>query len=48
MVRIPAGSFRMGGEYSDEKQHDVSVDSFAMGKYEVTFAEYDKFADATG
>ncbi len=53
MVRIPAGSFRMGdiqgGGSSDEKPvHRVSVGKFAMGMYEVTFAEYDKFADATG
>jgi sulfatase modifying factor 1 len=53
MVRIPAGSFRMGdiqgGGDSDEKPvHRVSVGEFAMGMYEVTFAEYDKFADATG
>jgi len=41
MVKIPAGRFRMGG-------NDVSVSAFAMGKYEVTFAEYDKFAEATG
>jgi formylglycine-generating enzyme required for sulfatase activity len=53
MVRIPAGSFRMGdiqgGGYSDEKPvHRVSIGKFAMGMYEVTFAEYDKFAEATG
>jgi len=53
MVRIPAGSFRMGdiqgGGFSNEKPvHRVSVGAFAMGKYEVTFAEYDKFAQATG
>ncbi|WP_083234993.1 SUMF1/EgtB/PvdO family nonheme iron enzyme [Candidatus Marithrix sp. Canyon 246] len=53
MVRIRAGSFRMGdiqgGGDSDEKPvHRVSVGKFAMGMYEVTFAEYDKFADATG
>ncbi len=41
MVRIPAGSFKMG----DNK---VSIKSFYMGKYEVTFAEYDLFAEATG
>jgi hypothetical protein len=40
MVRIPAGSFKMG----DNK---VSMKSFYMGKYEVTFAEYDQFAEAT-
>ena len=53
MVWIPAGSFRMGdiqgGGYSNEKPvHRVSVGKFAMGKFEVTFAEYDKFAEATG
>jgi formylglycine-generating enzyme required for sulfatase activity len=53
MVWIPAGRFRMGdiqgGGYSSEKPvHSVSVNGFAMGKYEVTFAEYDKFAEATG
>ncbi len=53
MVRIPAGSFRMGdiqgSGFSNEKPvHKVSVGAFAIGKYEVTFAEYDKFAQATG
>ncbi len=52
MVVLPAGSFKMGdiqgGGVSDEKPvHRVSVGRFAMGKYEVTFAEYDKFAEAT-
>jgi formylglycine-generating enzyme required for sulfatase activity len=52
MVVIPAGKFRMGdiqgGGGSDEQPvHDVSVKRFAMGRYEVTFAEYDKFAEAT-
>ncbi|MDM8562086.1 formylglycine-generating enzyme family protein, partial [Candidatus Marithioploca araucensis] len=53
MVVIPAGRFRMGdiqgGGASDEKPvHRVSIKQFAMGKYEVTFAEYDKFAQAKG
>ena len=53
MVIIAAGSFRMGdiqggGRNNEKPLHDVSVDKFAMGKYEVTFAEYDKFAEATG
>ncbi len=44
MVLIPAGTFCMG-----EKQsvHEVSVESFAMGRYPVTFAEYDYFCEAT-
>jgi formylglycine-generating enzyme required for sulfatase activity len=53
MVVIPAGRFRMGdiqgGGYSNEQPvHEVSVAQFAIGRYEVTFAEYDKFAQATG
>jgi len=51
MVQIPAGTFQMGSNdgNTDEKPiHPVSVKSFAMGKYEVTFDEYDKFCDATG
>ncbi len=53
MVMIPAGTFRMGdiqggGRDNEQPVHSVSVGQFAMGKFEVTFAEYDKFADATG
>ncbi len=53
MVWIAAGRFKMGniqgGGDSDEKPvHWVSLNKFAMSKYEVTFAEYDKFAEATG
>jgi formylglycine-generating enzyme required for sulfatase activity len=48
MVMIPAGTFRMGGEYSYEQPvHEVSVDRFAMGKFEVTVGEYMKFVKAT-
>jgi len=53
MVKIPAGSFRMGdiqggGDLDEQLVHWVSVSAFAMGRYEVTFEEYDRFADATG
>ena len=47
MVVVPAGRFRMGdlsgGGYSDERPvHDVTIAApFAVGKYEVTFAEWD-------
>jgi formylglycine-generating enzyme required for sulfatase activity len=52
MVLIPAGTFRMGditGNGMDREQpvHEVSVESFAMGRYPVTFAEYDYFCEAT-
>ncbi len=40
---------RFLGAASDEKPvHWVSVTRFAIGRYEVTFAEYDRFAVATG
>ncbi|MEQ8428283.1 MAG: SUMF1/EgtB/PvdO family nonheme iron enzyme [Gammaproteobacteria bacterium] len=52
MVVVPAGKFKMGStitRFSEEKpQHDVSVESFAVSQYEITFAEYEQFATATG
>jgi formylglycine-generating enzyme required for sulfatase activity len=50
MVVIGSGRFMMGGQGdSDEKVlHEVSIKDFAMGRYEVTFADYDRFAEATG
>ena len=54
MVVIPAGRFRMGdldgGDNPSEKPvHEVRIAKpFAMGRYEVTFAEYDRYAQATG
>jgi len=49
LVWIPSGTFQMGNnEIEDEKPvHPVTVKSFALGKYEVTFDEYDKFCEAT-
>jgi len=52
MVLIPAGTFRMGditgsGYSYEQPVHEVSVESFAMGRYPVTFAEYDYFCEAT-
>jgi formylglycine-generating enzyme required for sulfatase activity len=54
MVGLPAGCFLMGsppeepGRYSNERQHRVCVDAFAIGRTEVTFDDYDAFAAATG
>ena len=54
MVVIPAGRFRMGdlngGGYVEEKPvHEVRIaQPFAMGRHEVIFAEYDRYAQATG
>ena len=46
MVAIPGGTFRMGdisGEGDDDEKpvHSVTVPAFSMGKYEVTFAQWD-------
>jgi len=56
MVLVKGGSFQMGNVnnesegYSDEKPvHRVTLTyDYWMGKYEVTFAEYDAFCNATG
>ena len=54
MVEIPGGSFRMGcvsGRDCDDGEqpvHEVRVEAFELGKYEVTFEEYDRFTAATG
>ena len=54
LVVIPAGRFRMGcvsgRDCQDDERpvHDVELRSFALGKYEVTFEEYERFSRATG
>ena len=53
LVVVPAGRFRMGcvsGDCEDDERplHEVEVASFALGVYEVTFEEYDRFAQASG
>ncbi|MBP0049113.1 SUMF1/EgtB/PvdO family nonheme iron enzyme [Marinobacterium sp. AK62] len=54
MVVVPSGRFRMGdlhgqGDDNEYPVHDVNIaQSFALARHEVTFAEYDRFAEATG
>ena len=53
MVWVPAGSYDMGsarpGADPDERpQHPVRIDRFAIGRYEVSDAEYGRFARQTG
>ena len=54
MVAIPTGEFRMGslpgtGVTDEHPIHDVRiVKAFAMGRYEVSFDEYDHYVRATG
>jgi hypothetical protein len=52
MVEVPRGPFRMGdirkSGYENEKPvHDVMVGSIYVGRFEVTFEEYDRFCDDT-
>ena len=51
MVIIPAGKFNMGSTSSrnsnERPRHEVTVDQFAISQHEITFAEYDAFAEAT-
>jgi len=51
MVRIPAGTFRMGSDthYPEEAPaHDVAVGAFWIDRFQVTNREFADFVDATG
>ena len=56
MIALPAGSFTMGAPpdepgryYHEGPQHQVDIaQPFALGKYAVTFEEYDRYAAAAG
>ena len=49
MLTVDGGAFVMGaaGTLWAEPEHDVTVTSFAIGKYEVTFDQYDAFCNDT-
>lgn len=55
MVALPGGTFLMGSPDSEPErsgnegpQRQVRIGPFATGRIEVTFADYDCFAEATG
>ncbi len=54
MVALPQGSFKMGdshkqGDDNEYPVHTVTIQHrFALSRYEVTFAQYDRFAKDTG
>ncbi len=53
MVQLPSGTFWMGvpntQPFGEERpQFEVTLESFSMGKYEVTVEEYRVFANSTG
>ena len=54
LVHLRGGCFRMGSPATerprdtDEREHQACVDDFAIGRFEVTFDEFDRFVAATG
>jgi formylglycine-generating enzyme required for sulfatase activity len=53
MVELPAASFPMGSagnslNFDEGPRHFVTLSRYSIGKHEVTFAEYERFARATG
>jgi formylglycine-generating enzyme required for sulfatase activity/serine/threonine protein phosphatase PrpC len=53
MVAIPAGRFEMGSpnhsvQVEERPKRSVDIAGFAMSRHEVTYAEYERFARATG
>jgi len=53
LVKVPAGAFKMGGdgELADAVEkpvHEVSLQAYWIGKYEVTNQQFERFVAATG
>lgn len=49
MIFVQGGKFKMGSDKDDNAKpvHDVTIRDFYIGKYPVTFAEYDAYCEAT-
>ncbi|MCI5220385.1 MAG: formylglycine-generating enzyme family protein, partial [Candidatus Electrothrix sp. LOE2] len=53
MILLPNGCFQMqgiqgAGGRNERPAYEVELDSFSIGRYPVTFVEYDLFCEATG
>ena len=53
MILVKGGTFYMGDVFEQNNKdalpvHEAIVEDFYLGRYEVTFEEYDEFAKATG
>jgi len=53
MVFVPRGTFNMGDFYEHQDQdalpvHTVTMPDFYLSKYEITYAQYDRFAMLKG
>ena len=52
MIKVPGGKYRMGGRSGlvspdETPRHEVTIKSFTVSVYEVTFEDYYRFATAT-
>jgi formylglycine-generating enzyme required for sulfatase activity len=51
MINVEGGTFMMGnnaGGANEKPVHNVTLNSFYLGKFEVTFSEFKKFVEVTG
>jgi formylglycine-generating enzyme required for sulfatase activity len=50
MIKIAGGTYEQGSRSDNSEQpvRAVAIKPFAMGKYEVTFEEYDRYVELTG
>lgn len=50
LIQVPGGTFTMGSDERDNEKppHRVSLESFLIGKYAVTNAQFGRFVSATG
>ena len=54
LVTLTGSCFLMGSAESekfaanDERQHEICIDDYEIGRYEITFKEYDRFVFAVG
>ena len=51
MIYIPPGKFIMGADDGDDNEkpsHEVDLDGYWIGKYEITFAQYDFYCEDIG
>ncbi len=52
MVQVQGGTFIMGNDYSinqdESPEHKVTLSDFMIGKYEITFEQFDRFCVSTG
>jgi len=53
MIKVKGGAFKMGSKDTEAKEdesnvHEVKVDDFYIGKFEITVAQFESFVEITG